>query len=137
MDDKDSMSLPCDDFVQEVIAGGIGKGAAADFLAYISVANKLPKIEEIYKDPMKAKLPLPDELDAQFAAAQLCVHHANVDTVEKLFTYVTRLNRELQTSTITRMSEKGKGILMNSPALNKWLAENSALVTGTFGKNVV
>lgn len=136
MSDRNSMTLPNDPIIQEFISGGIGSGAATEFFSYIKVANELPKIEEILKDPMGAKVPGDKKLDAQYAAAQLCVHHADTKTVGKLFKYVTRLNRELQTSTITRMSEKGKGILMNSPELNEWLAENAALVTGTFGKSI-
>lgn len=135
MSDKNSMQLPRDALIQEFIQGGIGQGAAAEFFSYIKVANELPKIEEIIADPEKAKMPAAEKLDAQFAAAQLCAHHATAKNVGKLFKYVTRLNRELQTSTITQISEKGKGILMNSPELNEWLAENAALVTGTFGKS--
>lgn len=125
------MNLPSDASSQESVNGFIGEGPGAEFFGFIKVVNELPTIQEILKDPAKAKLPAADRLDAQYAAVQMAIHHASADTVDALFKYIERLNRELQTSAVKQMLDRSGGRLIKSKALTKWIAENKALITAT------
>lgn len=119
----------CNDAItQELMSGDVGEGTAMEMFSFFKVANKLPTKDEIIKNPKKAKVPKDNELDAQYAAMQLCVHHATKDTVDSFFEYITRLKLELQTSAAKSLLEKGGGTLLNSKALSKFIAENRALV---------
>ena len=126
------MHLDSDNVTQGIVQGFIGKGAAAQFFGYIKVANELPTIEEIENSPTTAKLPPVERLDAQYAAMSMCISAADSSNVDALFTYVVRLNKELQTSAVQQLLRKnGAGHLLNSQVLSKWLAENKALVSST------
>jgi hypothetical protein len=126
-----NMQLADDPFTQQVVAGFVGEGASAEMFAFIKVASELPEIEDILDDPAGAKMPSDKRLDAQYAAASLLVHHADAEKIEPLWTYAQRLSKEFQVSIARQLVEKSGGILLNSPALNKWLVSNRALVMGS------
>ncbi len=127
----EGMELPSDGVTQEIVQGYIGEGAAAEFFSFIKMVNELPTIEQIKKNPAQAKLPASERLDAQYAAVQMVIHHADTDNVDTLFQYIERLNKELQTSAAKQMIDKSGGRLLNSPALAKWISKNKALITAT------
>ena len=129
--DVDSMHLPTDEVSREFVAGFIGEGAAAEFFSFAKVANELPSIEEVLADPTRAKVPEHNRLDAQYAAMQLTIHHAEAKTIDPLFKYLLRLNKELQTSAAQQLIKKSGGALLNSVALTNWIRENKALITAT------
>jgi len=127
----EGMELPSDAVTQDIVAGFIGPGSAAEFFSFIKVVNELPTIEEIIKDPMAAKLPEGSRLDAQYAAVQMIIHHADADNVDNLFQYVERLVKELQTSAAKQLIDKSGGRLLNSKALAAWVGRNKALITAS------
>ena len=49
--------LPMDGVAREVCAGWIGGGESAQYFTHIRFADMLPAIEDIEKDPLRAKLP--------------------------------------------------------------------------------
>jgi hypothetical protein len=110
-----------------VVAGSVGDGTAAQMFAFFKLHDKLPDIEDIEKDPMKAKCP--DQLDAAYAAVQICIHYAKATNVDKLWTYVERLPKELQVSAAVSLVKKSGGMLINSKNLGQWVAKNRALIT--------
>src|SRR6185312_974411 len=126
-----SMDLPSDAITSELIAGDVGEAAAAEMFAFFKLNEHLPTIEEIKADPLKAKCPGPERLDAAFAAAQIIVHFADAKNIDKLWKYVERLPKELQTSTAQALIPKSGSILLNSPALTKWMSENRALINAS------
>ena len=126
-----NMVFSTDHVVQEFVAGYIGDGSAAELFAFLKVADELPTIEEIKKDPAGCKVP--ERLDAAYAGLQLCLHHADASNVDKLWTWTERLPIELQTSAASSLLEKSGGQLLNSQALGKWIAKNSALLLETTG----
>ena len=131
-DGDSDVELDIDSVTQSMVEGYIGFAASTDFFAFLKTADELPTIEEIIADPMGAKLPSSYRLDAQFAGIQLCVHHGDSDTIDPIFQWVCRLNKDMQASAAKQLIDKTKGSLLNSPALGKWIAENPALIQATF-----
>jgi hypothetical protein len=130
----DDMELPSDSVTQQLVTGDIGEGASATFFGFIKVAEYLPTIEQVVRSPETAKLPPPERLDAAFAAAQMCLHHADADNINPIWIYMERLPRELQVSSAKKLTAKaGGGLLLNSKRLNAWIAENRALIMTTMG----
>lgn len=121
------MELPSDPLTQQVVAGHVGDGTASQMFAFFKLHDKLPDIEDIEKDPAKAKCP--DALDAAYAAVQLCIHYAKSANVDKLWQYIERLPREIQVSAAVSLIKKSGGTLINSKALGAWIGKNRALVT--------
>ncbi len=133
VEDPQSMHLPADLLTQEIVAGLVGDAGAADMFAFFNVANELPSIDEIVADPMNARIPQGDRLDASYAAMQMCIHHStngDADT-ETVFKYITRLPRELQVSGAKSLLANADGAVFNSPTFNEWFTKNKALVLDT------
>lgn len=121
------MGLPSDPLTQQVVAGHVGDGSAASMFAFFKLYDQLPDIEDIIKEPTKAKCPV--DIGAGYAAMQLCIHYAKSENVNEIWQYVERLPRELQVSAACSLIKKTSGTLMNSKALGAWVAKNRALVT--------
>lgn len=126
------MELPTDSLIQQAVYGAIGEGAGANLFGYLKVWDKLPTLEEILADPKAAKCP--QELSAGWAAGQMCIHFANKDTIDKLWTYTERLPREVQVSMAKSLLERSGSALLNSPSLISWIHKNKALITSSTGR---
>ena len=129
---EDDLALDLDPVTQSMIAGYIGQASTADLFGFFRTVDELPTIQEIIDNPETAKLPDSMRMDAQYAAVQLCIHHADSETIDPIFQYITRLNKELQASAAKQLIDKTKGSLLNSKALGQWMSENPALITSTF-----
>lgn len=127
-----NMKIPNDGHIINLISGDISGAAAAELFAFLKTADELPTIEEIEKDPKGCKCP--KELSAGFAALQMVIHHAAPTNIDKLWTFAERFPKELQVSACKSLVERGGGILINSPALNKWIMGNRALINASAAK---
>lgn len=125
------MDLPSDGVCSQIISGHVGEAAASEMFSFFKLNEHLPKIEEILKDPMKAKCPGPDRLDASFVAAQMLVHFADAKNIDTLWQYAERLPKELQTSTAQSLVSKSGSVLLNSKALGVWMSKNKALINAS------
>ena len=124
-----NMVIPINSLVQEFAGGDIGEHAVAELFSFLKLADQLPTIDEILAAPATAKCP--KELSSSFAAAQMLVHFAKPDVIDKLWIYAERLIKEVQVSTAKSLIEKGGGALLNSQALGKWIMANKALITAS------
>lgn len=122
-----NMELPSDPLTQAVVAGHVGDGSAAQMFAFFKLHDKLPDIEDVLKDPLKAKCP--ETLDAAYAAMQLCIHYTKSENVNQIWQYIERLPKELQVSSACSLIKRTGGTLINSKALGAWVGKNRALVT--------
>jgi hypothetical protein len=123
--------LPADILAQNVVAGYIGESTSAELFSFLKVHELLPTWDEIMKDPMKAKAPPEDRLDAAYAAAGLISSKATGDTIDKAFTYAKRLPLELQTSIARTLVQGLGGSALNSPAIAAFISEHRTLITNS------
>lgn len=123
------MELPSDSQTQSLVSGCIGESAAAELFSFLKIHDQLPTIEDIEKDPQKAKCP--DDLAPAYAAMQICLHFAKPTNIEKLWQYIERLPKELQVSAALTMIKKSGAVLLNSTALTNWIGKNRALINVT------
>ncbi len=77
-----------------VIAGLLGSGIAAEFVAFMELFRDLVPIEDILKDPKGVSIP--HRHDKMYAAIGYLYPHINADTFENLMDYVKRFPEELQ-----------------------------------------
>lgn len=117
--------------VAAVIQGFIGEGSAVELAGYSSVAEYLPTKDELLNDPMKAKLPPPNEIGAHYACLQFAIYHSDASTVGQTFKYIQRLKKEMQVSAAKALLDRSGGALLNDPALGKFISENRALIVST------
>lgn len=129
---RPNMKIPNDGVMMQLVGGDIGDKGASELFAYLKVADELPTIDEILKDPSGCKCP--KELSAAYAATQMCVHFAKPENIDKLWTFAERFPKELQVSACRSLVDRGGGVLINSQALNKWIMANKTLITTSISK---
>jgi hypothetical protein len=111
----------------EAVAGLLGEGTAAQFVAFLRVAQQIPSFEDIVKDPKKCKLPESDRPDAQYATMQMISYRCDKDTAKPAFEYLKRLPKEFQAAGLKAALTRC-GSLVQSKGFAEWLKENKDLV---------
>lgn len=127
----DTGVIPTDELTQEIVAGSIGAAASSEMFAFLATREHLPDWQDILDDPMKAKVPPKNRIDAMFAVASMVISRTTADSVEPAIEYVTRLNLELQTSVIKQLVESLGSVAMNCTHVQKFIKENQALILGS------
>lgn len=118
----------------EMATGLIGDGAAAEFVAFLRVAEQLPKFEEIVANPDGVEVP--KRPDASYAAMQMIAHRVDDKTAKAAFKYLKRMGREFQVAGLRGTFNRCPA-LVRTPDFATWLRENKDLVMAAnlLGKN--
>jgi len=130
----DPMVLPGSAFARDTVSGIIGEPAMVELYAFADTAADLPKIADIARDPMGAKLPSSEKMAAQYAVAGLITSGATLSNFSQMWKYAERLMRDMQVKIANDLlaSPEFGGALYNAPEFSKWLATNRSLVRATF-----
>lgn len=75
----------------EAISGAVGKGAATEFISFLSTFRALPDLEGILRDPMKS--PIPKQPDALYAVSIGLAHRADATNIGSICKYAERLSK--------------------------------------------
>lgn len=76
------------------MAGAIGEGPTAEFLGFVEVWSKVPKLDEVLKAPRTYPVPEAHDMSLAYATAVSLSGHMAPNTVDALHTYLTRLEPE-------------------------------------------
>lgn len=100
----------------------IGEGPAGEFVTYIEIENKLPKVEDIIRSPRTAKIPNDKEGHIQYAVAAMLPSKTNETTFGAISTYIKRFGQEFQ---ITYMKDviNAKPEIKELPLFKEWSTE--------------
>lgn len=79
----------------DCICGAVGKGAAAEFAAYLKVYRELPDMDDIIEAPATYKLPT--EMSVKYAIVTSLEAKADSKNIDAILTYVKRLDPEFGT----------------------------------------
>jgi hypothetical protein len=83
------------DFVfKQLIAGTIGQGPAVDFNSFVEMARKVPNIDALIKNPLKAAIP--DKKSILYAVTTGLLFRLNDKTESNIIQYIQRLPSEYQ-----------------------------------------
>ena len=116
MSEKDPDMLP-------ILSGTLSEGVAREFVVFMKIYASLPKISEIQLQPMAVDIP--KEPSILFALTGALSHNMNIDTVEKIMKYVSRLPVEFQVVTLRETVRRNKEMLSH-PVIQKWINDSSA-----------
>lgn len=122
--------LPDDHIALEVVQGWLGEGTQPTFMSHIRLANDLPEIEDVAKNPKTTKVP--ERIDARYVMAMTLSHHITRKNGGAFVTYVSRLDQELQILFVTNAIRRGPDAL-NVPEFQKWVQTNKDLALIAFG----
>lgn len=107
------------------ISAAIGKGAAAEFLAFAALADQLPTPQQVWLDPDGA--PVPADPAAQYLIAAMLGRAAEPKFAEPLVRYFSRLPRVMGAYCARDAYKRLGAKLAGNAAWQKWWLANSAL----------
>ena len=107
------------------VSAAIGKGAAAEFLAFAALADQLPTPQQVWMDPDGA--PIPSDPAAQYLIAAMLGRAAEPKYAEPLVRYFSRLPRVMGAYCARDAYKRLGAKLAGNAAWQKWWLANSAL----------
>lgn len=112
---------------QAVLGGELGQGEATRFWAFCNLWGKLPKVEDILKDPANFSIDYP--LDQQYALTIAIANKLDDKNFAAALEYIDRIGADLSTLAI-KVGTKHKPELRKSDAFVKWAIKNTNVVHG-------
>lgn len=112
--DKDSLPL---------IAGCVGEACAREFVSFVKIFDKTPKIEDIIKNPKTAICPR-DNPSILYAVSGSLGNHADTKTLPALVEYIQRMPMEFQVLTFKQLITRNPH-LQNEKCLDDWIEKHS------------
>ncbi len=107
----------------ETLSGAAGEGVAAEYLAHRRIAQGLPRAEDIFAAPTKAKVPPRDKPDVLYALMGALAFKVRKGTFTKLTTDLERTPIEFAVLCVKDALNRDKQ-LKSSNAFVKWALKN-------------
>lgn len=103
-----------------LLAGAVGEGAARQFIMFSETLSELATIDEILKNPRKARLK--NEPSLMYAASHLVATHARASNINTLMKYIHRMPFEFETITLQNILRRDES-LKNERVIQDWVIE--------------
>jgi hypothetical protein len=110
--------------------GTIGKGAAAEFSAFIRLYRELPNIDAIIKDPAKAPLPKGGDISVYYAVAAALGRRADIKNFGAIVTYLERFPDVEFNVMAIRDAMRRNAELRSLPAFTTWCHKHADVTLG-------
>jgi len=111
--------------LNEVLEGTIGKGAAAEFAAFLKVQNELPNLEEIFQGSNF----VPTKIDLKYALVSALAMRAKTGAeYGRLLDYSFNLPAEFSVLLVTMLVSQNEEQVVRSKSWGKWAKEHSEIV---------
>lgn len=104
-----------------LLQGALGSGAAAEFLGFLAVYEKLPDLDGVLLNPTKAVVPTKG--DVIWATCAGLSKRVKPKTMPNFLTYLDRLPKEFAMFGVKTAVMQNKA-LMNTPAFVTWITDN-------------
>lgn len=112
---------------QSLVAGLVGDGPASEFEGFARVYSRLPDLEDVMRNPTRAKVPDTKEPAVSFAVASALAAYADKASFENILVYAQRLPKEFETL-IALDAVKRDATLMRTKAYTTWAVRNADAV---------
>jgi hypothetical protein len=103
----------------------IGKPAAAHFLAYAALIDRIPSLDQIIMDPVKS--PIPDDPGALYLVTTIIEAGASKKNFDSLMTYMPRLPRVYGALAARGWHRRHGDWISGNARWTRWFCENEAL----------
>jgi len=115
-----------------MVSGLIGRGHAAELMAFVRMADQLPTYEDIVKRPEKTLVP--EAPDACYAVSQQLASRVTAEDAVQVFTYLNRMPKEFQVSCLKdALIRPGTSSILTNKAFAEWVRKHSHLVMAASG----
>lgn len=112
----------------DMVVGYVGRAVAHDFWNYMDVVGDIPTIEEIVKDPGRAKVPPRTNPGALYAISTMLGSFVDAERITPFVTYLTRLPKEFEVVGVRDMMTKAPD-LITGKAMTDWCSKNAGIFT--------
>jgi len=119
----DLLRLGLDDI--EILNSAVGAAWAGEFTAFRRIMHKLPDREQIFKNPMRAKLPK-DEPNVMYALMSSLAFHTKKQNITALLKYLNRCPPEMAVVCLKDCSERLPEIEFSKEFV-KWTEEHETI----------
>lgn len=109
-----------------LITGTIGQGAASEFAGFLEIYRSQISIEEIIKNPKKAKVPT--ETSLLYCIAFSLAEQMNLKTVKPIFQYLERLPPTYTVIAIENVRARDSNMFMNVPEIRDFIIKNLKVI---------
>ena len=114
------------DITFAAIAGNIGARAAADLMAFVQLADKLPAWDAIINAPTKTSVP--DNAAAIMMTVHRSVMRTTAETLDNVMVYIQRLPKEAQCVFATQLLRARKSWAVLNGSFTDFIRENHILM---------
>lgn len=110
----------------EVLEGTVGKGATAEFMAFLKVQTELPPLKTIFDGDNF----VPKRMDLKYALiAALATHAKGTKQYERMLQYSDNLDVEFGILLITMLVSKNQEDMALAPGFDKWARRHADVIT--------
>lgn len=131
---KSTDRLPASGWISEMIAGKIGDGAGAMYMAHLDSYGKVPTFEQIIANPSNTKCPDVDETALQLTLVHMLAHRVTNDDAGQVFHYLCRMPKEMQVVGVQMMMRKAPKVVQHTK-FKSWMDENRQLIVAANAQN--
>lgn len=103
--------------LNELIAGAVGNGAAAEFMGFLKIWEKLPQPGQILSDPLSIEVPKDPAI--LFALCELMGHHSQGKNAGSVLAFAARLPAEFSVL-LVREAVRRNNEITQSQAFSQW-----------------
>jgi len=117
-----------DQTLTAILMGTIGERGAMDLMAHVKMSDQLPKLDDIKKDPMNAKVP-----DSPAAVCMVVYRTLSIierDWIDAWMSYLLRLDKEAQgmfANGVRQPKYAKASIVMTNKKFTDWARQNNYL----------
>jgi hypothetical protein len=111
--------------LHETLEGTVGKGASAEFMAFLKVQTELPDLKTIFGGDNF----VPKRMDLKYAlVAALATRAQGVKQYERMLDYSNHLDTEFAVLLVTMLVAKNEEDMAAAPGFEKWARKNSDVI---------
>ncbi len=111
--------------IPELVAGSVGKGAAAEFTGFLELWQQLPTVDDILSDP--AGVQIPDNPAVLFALSEMMGAAMTVENISFVMAWGKRLPPEFSVLLMREAVRKTPGVV-NTKAFSDWASLNAQIL---------
>ncbi|MCT4535142.1 MoxR family ATPase [Halodesulfovibrio sp.] len=108
-----------------LIAGAVGEGAAAEYLAFLTACDQLPSVEQVLAAP--EAIELPDDPAVVYALCESVARQASDDVIPQIALLAARLPVEFSVL-LMRDSAATSPSIVETPSFANWACANSDIL---------
>lgn len=112
--------------LHELIEGTIGRGATAEFMAFLKVQTELPDLNDIFNG--KDYVPPENRMDLRYALVSGLATRAKGSQFERMLQYSYKLPAEFGVMLIQMLAHRSETDMAKAPSFGKWAREHSDII---------